>query len=166
MPTSTSSDPPVSWVPVDGEKAVQLNTVPCKKGLKFWLIFVSLCTCLFLSALELCAVSTALPTIANALQASQFIWVGTAYGLSAAVFHPMSGSIAQTYGRRPALLIAIGLFAFGSGICGRANSMNMLIAGRTVQGLGGGGIQSLMSIIQANLISLQERGVYAGLYGL
>ena len=78
----------------------------------------------------------------------------------------MSGGLAQTYGRRPALLITIGLFALGSGISGGANSMNMLIAGRTIQGLGGGGIQSLTNIILADLVTLQERGLYIGLYGL
>lgn len=78
----------------------------------------------------------------------------------------MSGGLAQVFGRRPAILGTMGLFALGSGICGGATSMNMLIAGRTVQGLGGGGIQSLTSIILADLVSLQERGVYAGFFGL
>ncbi|KAF8553816.1 MFS general substrate transporter [Imleria badia] len=139
---------------------------PSKKGLKFWLVFVSMCTCIFLASLELSSVSTALPTIADALHATQFTWVGTAYGLAAAVFHPMSGGLAQTYGRRPALLLTIGLFALGSCICGGANSMNMLIAGRTIQGLGGGGVQSLTTIILSDLVTLQERGLYVGLYGI
>ena len=78
----------------------------------------------------------------------------------------MSGGLAQTFGRRPAILLTIGLFALGSGICGAAHSMNMLIAGRAIQGFGGGGIQSLTGIILADLVTLQERGIYAGLYGL
>ncbi|KAF8553129.1 MFS general substrate transporter [Imleria badia] len=80
-------------------------------------------------------------------------------------FHPMSGGLARTYGRRPALLLTIGLFALGCGICGAAISMNMLIAGRTLQGLGGGGIQSLTTTILADLVTLQERSLYVGLYG-
>jgi MFS family permease len=166
MPSPASSDPFLNQASEDGEKAVQANTASSKKGLKFWLVLVSMCTCLFLSALELSSVSTALPTISNALHVSQFTWVGTAYSLAAAVFHPMSGGLAQTYGRRPALLTTIGLFALGSGISGGANSMNMLIAGRTIQGLGGGGIQSLTGIILADLVTLKERGLYVGLYGL
>ncbi|TBU31313.1 MFS general substrate transporter [Dichomitus squalens] len=137
-----------------------------KKGVVFWLIFLSICVALFLSALELTAVSTALPTIAHDLHASDFVWVGSAYALSSTAFLPMSGGIAQMFGRRPALLGALALFALGSGICGGASSMTMLIAGRTVQGLGGGGIQSLSSIIVADLVTLQERGLYAGLFGL
>lgn len=125
-----------------------------------------MCACLLLSALELSSVSTALPTIANALHSSQFTWVGAAYSLASTAFLPMSGGLAQTFGRRPAVLLTIGLFALGSGICGGANSMNMLIAGRTIQGLGGGGIQSLTAIILADLVTLQERGLFLGLYGL
>ena len=167
MPSQYSSDPPLTRPsPDDGDKVIRSNTVPSKKGTKFWLIFASMCICLSLSALELSSVSTALPTIANDLHASQFTWVGSSYALAATAFLPMSGGLAQTFGRRPAILATIGLFALGSGICGAANSMNMLIAGRAIQGFGGGGIQSLTGIILADLVTLQERGVYAGLYGL
>ena len=165
----TSSELPATRLGLseDGNKVLQLKTVrQSKKGAKFWLIFASLCICLSLSALELSSVSTALPTIANALHASQFTWVGTAYALASTAFLPMSGGLAQVFGRPPAILLAIGLFALGSGICGGASSINMLIAGRVVQGLGGGGIQSLTGIILADLIPLQERGVYGGVYGL
>ncbi|KAG6371276.1 major facilitator superfamily domain-containing protein [Boletus reticuloceps] len=125
-----------------------------------------MCTCLFLSALELASVSTALPTIANDLHASQYTWVGTAYALASTAFLPMSGGLAQTFGRRPVILLTIVLFAIGSCICGAANSMDILIIGRTIQGLGGGGIQSLTDIILADLVTLQERGLYSGLYGV
>ena len=144
----------------------KLSTAPGKKGLIFWLVFLSICVALFLSALELTAVSTTLPTIAHDLHATDFVWVGSAYALSSTAFMPMSGGIAQIFGRRPALLGALALFATGSGICGGASSMSMLIAGRTIQGLGGGGIQSLSAIIVADLVTLQERGLYAGLFGL
>ncbi|KAF8839383.1 MFS general substrate transporter [Paxillus ammoniavirescens] len=137
-----------------------------KKDIRFWLIFASMCTCLFLSALELSSVATALPTIADDLQASQFVWVGSAYALSSTAFLPMSGGLAQSFGRRPAVLLSIALFALGSGLCGGASTMGMLIAGRTIQGLGGGGVQSLTGIILSDLVTLQERGTYAGLFGL
>ncbi|KAL0960432.1 hypothetical protein HGRIS_005475 [Hohenbuehelia grisea] len=137
-----------------------------KKGLPFFLIMLSLCTTLFLYALELTAVSTALPTIANALHSTEFIWVGSAYALSSTAFLPMSGGLAQTFGRRPTLLLCILLFCIGSAICGAATNMDMMIAGRTVQGLGGGGIQSLAYIVLADLVSLEERGVYTGIFGI
>ncbi|KAN0082552.1 Major facilitator superfamily domain containing protein [Tylopilus felleus] len=144
----SSATPSEVRVARDDDKLLQSNiTQPFKKGAKFWLIFASLCICLCLTALELSSVSTALPTIANALHASQFTWVGSAYALAGTAFLPMSGGLAQVFGRRPAILVSLGLFALGSGISGGASSMNMLIAGRAVQGFG-------------------ERDVYGGIYGL
>ncbi len=137
-----------------------------KKGSVFWCIFASICVTLFLSALDQSAVSTALPTIAHDLHTTEFVWVGSAYTLSSTAFLPMSGGFAQIFGRRVALLSCIALFALGSGICGGAKNMAMLIAGRTIQGLGGGGIQSVSAIILADLVTLQERGLYAGLFGV
>ncbi|KAF8549157.1 hypothetical protein OG21DRAFT_1488769 [Imleria badia] len=73
------------------------TTAPPRTVFKFWLIFASMCTCLFLSALELSSISTALPTIAHELRATQFVWVGSAYALSSTAFLPMSGGLAQAF---------------------------------------------------------------------
>ncbi|KAF8520691.1 MFS general substrate transporter [Gautieria morchelliformis] len=135
-------------------------------GLRFWIILASLCLTLFLSALELTAVSTALPTIASELHGSDFVWVGAAYALASSAILPMTGGLAQLFGRRPAVLGSIVFFTIGSALCGAAHSMNVLIAGRTVQGVGGGGILSFSAIVLADLVSLEERGMYAGLFGL
>lgn len=137
-----------------------------KRGLRFWLIMLSLCLTLSLSALELTAVSTALPTIVSALNGADFVWVGVAYALASSAILPMTGGIAQIFGRKPAVLGAMAIFTVGSTVCGSAKSMAMLIAGRTVQGLGGGGILSFNSIILGDLVPLKERGLYAGLFGL
>ena len=97
MSSSPSSDLPVTQATENGKKVVQANARPSKKGLKFWLVILSMCTCIFLSYFELFSVSTALPTIADALHATQFTWVGTAYALASAIFHPMGGGLAQMY---------------------------------------------------------------------
>ncbi len=52
------------------------------KGARFWILFTSLNVTLFLSALELLAVSNALPTIAQDLKATEFAWMGSGYALS------------------------------------------------------------------------------------
>ncbi|KIJ54454.1 hypothetical protein M422DRAFT_41728 [Sphaerobolus stellatus SS14] len=136
------------------------------KGLKFWLILLALCLTLFLSALEFTAVSTALPTIVDELKGANFVWVGSSYALSSSAAIPLSGGIAQIFGRKPAVLGAISIFGIGSIICGAAKNMPMLIGGRTFQGIGGGGILSLSAIVLADMVSLEERGLYAGLFGL
>jgi MFS family permease len=137
------------------------------KGPRFWLMLLALCMALFLSALEFTAVATALPTITADLHGTDFVWVGSAYALASSAILPMTGGFAQIFGRRPSFLGSIVLFTVGSAVCGAAKTMGMLIAGRTVQGLGGGGILSLTTIVISDLVSLEERGLYAGgFYGL
>ncbi|KAG8746826.1 hypothetical protein FRC10_003348 [Ceratobasidium sp. 414] len=136
-----------------------------KKGARFWLIFVALCVSTFLSALELTSVSTALPTIVEALNGHEFAWVGSAYTLGSTAFMPMSGGFAEIFGRRSMMLTSLVLFAIGAAVSGAAQSMNMLIAGRAIQGIGGGGILTLTDIIVADLVPLAERGPYLGIVG-
>lgn len=58
------------------------------------------------------------------------------------------------------------VFALGSALCGAASSMQFLIAARTIQGVGGGGIQGLTQIILSDLVPLRERGFFNGLIGV
>ncbi|KAF9459239.1 MFS multidrug transporter [Collybia nuda] len=132
------------------------------KGFRFWLIFLALCVSLFLSALEFSIVANALPVIINELQGEEFAWVGTAYALAATAFLPFSG----VFGRKWSFIGALLVFTLGCALCGAAQSMAWLIAARTVQGIGGGAIQSISTIVVSDLVSLQERGKYNGLLGM
>ncbi|KAJ7589103.1 Mfs1.2 [Mycena floridula] len=143
--------------------SVEQNKGPSskKKGTAFWMIIVSLMISISLSAIELSAVSTALPDIVRDLHGSNFAWAATAYNLASTAFLPMTGGLAQIFERRPVLIFSLLLFSLGSALCGShrsAQNMDWLIAARVVQGLGGSGILSLTSII--------ERGTYNGIIGL
>ncbi|KAG8946148.1 hypothetical protein FRC04_012003 [Tulasnella sp. 424] len=76
-----------------------------------------------------------------------------------------SGGLAQVFGRRPIVISSILFFALGSGLCGGASSMSMLIAGRAIQGIGGGGILATTEIVVADLVPLRQRGAYMGAIG-
>lgn len=105
---------------------------PTTKGSVFWLSFTAVVVCSFLSALDVTAVSTALPTITDDLQGGDdFVWVGAAYGLAAASILPFSGRAADILGRRPVMLTCVAFFFVGSALAGSAKSMNMLIAARS-----------------------------------
>ncbi|TFY60743.1 hypothetical protein EVG20_g7309 [Dentipellis fragilis] len=138
-----------------------------KKGSAFWMTFLAIVVSTFLSALDLTAVSTALPTITKRLGGgSNFVWVGSAYSLASTAFLPLLGKLADVFGRKPVMLTSIGLFAIGSAIGGASQNMNMLIGARTVQGIGGGGIISMSQIIVSDIVPLAERGIYQGFLGL
>jgi len=137
------------------------------KGLAFWLSYIAVTVSVFLSALDLTGVATALPTITADLNGGDnFVWVGSAYALSSTAILPLSGSLADIFGRKPIMLICIVFFAVGSAIAGASHSMNMLIAARTIQGIGGGGIINLTEIVVSDLVPLAERGLYQGILGM
>ncbi|TDL19134.1 iron permease [Rickenella mellea] len=138
-----------------------------QKGSAFWMSFVAIVVSIFLSALDLTAVGTALPTITAALKGGDdFVWVASAYSLASTAILPLSGSLADIFGRRPIMLISIIFFSLGSALAGAAQNMNMMIGARTIQGIGGGGITSLTLIVISDLVPLSERGFYQGLIGL
>jgi len=105
------------------------------KGAAFWLTFTAVIVSIFLSALDLTAVGTALPTISEELKGgSDYVWVGSAYALSSTAILPLSGRLADIFGRKPIMLMSIAFFALGSALAGAAQNMNMMIAARTNSG--------------------------------
>ncbi|KAJ7584101.1 iron permease [Mycena floridula] len=137
------------------------------KGGAFWFSIVALIISTFLSALDLSIISIALPTITADLKGgSDFVWVGSAYAISSTVFLPLSGKMADIFGRKPIMLGAIILFALGSALSGAAQNIQMLIAARTIQGIGGGSILNMVEIVVSDLVPLAERGVFQGIIGL
>lgn len=130
------------------------------------LVLGGLMLCIFLSALDQTIVATALPTIVSKLGGgSQYSWVGTAYMLSAATLSPFYGKVSDITGRKPILYASILIFLIGSALCGAAQSMTWLIVARAVQGIGGGGIIQMANITLSDIVSLQDRGKYGGLFG-
>ncbi|EED77989.1 hypothetical iron permease [Postia placenta Mad-698-R] len=134
-----------------------------RRGFAFWMVFVGNLVVDLLSALDLTAVSTALPTIVEHLHGTDFIWAGSAYTIASTAILPTVGGLVSVFGRKPVLLTFVVIFAVGSALCGGARSMNMFIAGRVVQGLGGGGCISVTEIIYADLVPLPERGKFLGI---
>jgi MFS family permease len=103
------------------------------KGKAFWLSFVAIVVSTTLSALDLTAVGTALPTITQDLNGGdKFVWIGSAYALASTAVLPLLGALADTFGRRPVMLCSIALFSIGSALAGAAQNINMLIAARSI----------------------------------
>jgi EmrB/QacA subfamily drug resistance transporter len=122
--------------------------------------------CVFLAALDQTIVATALPTIVEHLGGGKnYSWVGSAYLLAASALAPLYGKLSDLIGRKPVLYSAIFIFLLGSGLCGAAQNLTWLIICRAVQGIGGGGILQLVQITMSDIVSLQDRGKYAGFFG-
>src|SRR5262245_5981322 len=121
-------------------------------------IIIGIMLAMFLSALEQTIVAPALPTIGRSLGDVEMLsWVVTAYLISTTVATPLFGKLSDIHGRRLMMLISIGVFILGSVLCALAPNMWALIAARTLQGIGGGGIIPLAQTVIADLLSPRER---------
>jgi EmrB/QacA subfamily drug resistance transporter len=95
----------------------------------------------------------------------QLSWIFTAYLLAQAATTPLWGKFSDILGRRRLFQLSIVVFIVGSVVCGTALSMGVLIAGRTIQGVGAGGLFSLSMAILGDILSPRERGQYIGYMG-
>jgi len=122
---------------------------------------------MFVAVLSGTVVSTSMPRIIADLGGDQaaYTWVITASLLATAVSTPIWGKLADLVDRKVLLQLAIGLFVVGTAIAGFAQDTTTLIAVRVIQGLGAGGLMSLVMIIVALIISPRERGKYMGVVG-
>ena len=115
-----------------------VNTTPpsdTAKRLLPWLVAVAF----FMQAVDTTILNTAVPAIAQAMHVAPLAVksVLASYTLSLAVFIPVSGWLADRYGTRRVFASAIGIFTLGSMLCGLATSLDMLVAFRVLQGVGG-----------------------------
>ena len=130
------------------------------------LIFAGLMVTMLLASLDQMIFSTALPTIVGELNGvDHMLWVTTAYILASTIMLPIYGKLGDLVGRKGPFMGAIALFIVGSVIGGLAPDMTWLIAGRAVQGLGGGGLMIGAQAIIADVVPARERGRYMGVMG-
>ncbi|KAJ5502694.1 Major facilitator superfamily domain general substrate transporter [Penicillium fimorum] len=121
--------------------------------------FPALCVTTFLSALNTSILLTALPTVALDIDAGELCtWITNSYIRSLTVVLPLFGQSINVFSRRWILIISVVIFALKSGMAGSAKNTGLFIAGRTVQGIGGGGINTLVNIIIRDLVPLRQRG--------
>jgi EmrB/QacA subfamily drug resistance transporter len=122
---------------------------------------------MFVAFLSSTVVSNALPTIITDLRGTQgqYTWVITATLLASTASTPIWGKLSDLFSKKLLIQIAIVVFIVGSMLAGLSQSVETLIAWRVLQGLGLGGLQALVQIAMAAMISPRERGRYSGFLG-
>lgn len=165
-PTTADDDPPKTTNPNDLTRT-QSQASQFSKS-RTAIIVLSLCMALFLAALDVTIVTTALPTIAEHFNASgsDYTWVGSAYLLAAAASAPVWGKVSDIFGRKYIILMANLVFLVGSLVAGISSSIGMLIGARVIQGIGGGGLIILVNVCIGDLFSMRERPKYYGIMGM
>ena len=103
--------------------------------------------------------------IATGVQANttQAFWVGTSYLLTNAVVMPSWAAVSEVFGRPLCLQASLVLFTAGTGLCCGADGVGVLLAGRCVQGIGGGGIHVLGGVVMTDIVPLRHRPKWFGI---
>lgn len=133
-----------------------------------WLIAVVVALAAFMEILDTSIANVALPYMAGNLAVSndESTWVLTSYLVSNAFVLPISGWLADRFGRKRFFITCLLLFTLSSLLCGVAPSLGFLLLFRVMQGAGGGGLQPMAQAILADTFPPQQRGLAFALYGI
>jgi EmrB/QacA subfamily drug resistance transporter len=140
----------------------QADTVTDQRQL-FLLVFPPIMLPIFLAVVDSTIVTTALPAMAASFGAVQRIsWVVVGYLVANTIAAPVYGRLADMFGRRQLMQMAIGLFCVASMLCALSVSLPMLILARVLQGLGGGGLMTLSQALIGERVPQPQRGHFQG----
>jgi len=120
-------------------------------GFTKWIIVVTVVLCVLLELIDTSIVNVALTQMMGNLSATQqeVSWVVASYGIANVIVIPMTGFLAEQFGRRNYFFVSVVIFTLASVACGQSTNLWELVAFRFVQGIGGG---ALMATSQAILI--------------
>ena len=129
----------------------------------FWTVFPPIMLPIFLAVADGSTVSTALPAIARSLgEVERVVWVVVSYLVANTIAAPVYGRLADIYGRRALMQVALLTYMAGSIGCACAPSMTVLTIFRCVQGLGGGGLMTLSQALIGESVPARDRGHFQG----
>ncbi|KAL0933558.1 MFS-type transporter C1399.02-like protein 1 [Colletotrichum truncatum] len=116
-------------------------------------------------ALDACVIVTSLHVVIEDLGLSTYdgFWIGTAYLLANAVMMPFIAELSHVLGRRLCLTASVAFFALGTIACCLSHSIGLMLVGRSLQGVGGGGIMVLCLVIFTDLVPLRQRPKWYGI---
>jgi EmrB/QacA subfamily drug resistance transporter len=133
-----------------------------------WLALIVLCLGDLMIVLDVTIVGVALPSIREDLgfSASSLAWVANAYLITFGGFLLLAGRFGDLFGHRRLFLIGIALFTLASLACGLANSQELLVGARAVQGLGAAVVSAVaLSLIMTLFTEPAERAKAMGVFG-
>ncbi|KAI4171620.1 MAG: hypothetical protein LQ343_004098 [Gyalolechia ehrenbergii] len=151
---------------IDTQAPVDQNNVDYPKGIRLVGIVLALIISIFLVALDMTIVATAIPRITDQFHSLDEVgWYGSAFFLTVAAFQSTWGKAYKYFPLKTAFLLSIGIFELGSLVCGAAPNSTALIVGRAIAGAGGAGIASGAYTIIAISAPPKQRPAFTGLLG-
>lgn len=121
---------------------------------------MAVCLTVVLDSTIIATLSAPISTSFNSL--SLLSWLASAYLIANAALQPLSGRLTDILSRRTGLIFSNIFFALGNLICGLAQEEWVIILGRVVAGMGGGGLTAISTFVASDLVPLRKRGVWQG----
>ncbi|KFY26183.1 hypothetical protein V491_01412 [Pseudogymnoascus sp. VKM F-3775] len=157
-----------STISLTGKSTLDTQSHVSKGDWHFLAVFGCLSLINLMCAIDATILSVALPAMAMKLNGSaiEAFWTGTSFLLTSTVFQPSWASLSHIFGRKSVLLLALSIFTLGAIIASVANNFTILLAGRSIQGIGGGGLMALTYVIVTDLVTLRDRGKWFSIISL
>ena len=139
-----------------------------ERTVPLWLVAISILLPTSFSALATSATNVAIPHISGffAATSDEVKWVVTSYMISNACLIMLSGWIESILGRKAFLKLSIIIFTIGAFICVSAPSLNVMVLGRFIQGIGGGPMTPIAQTVLLSAFPPEKKGVGMSLFGL
>ena len=134
-----------------------------KPGKQELAVMITMAIISLMVALDATILVSVLPTLAEDFggTSTDAFWAGTSYLLTCAVCQPFIAALSDIFGRKEMLFASVLLFTLGTALCAPiAKSFAVFFAGRSVQGIGGGGIITMGQVIFADIVPLRQRPKY------
>jgi len=133
-----------------------------------WIIAIAVMSSAVMEVLDTSVVNVSLPHIAGSLSSSvdEATWVLTSYIVANAIILPITGWLANYFGRKRLLMTVVTGFTLSSVLCGLAPSLPALICFRVLQGITGGGLQPISQAVLLEEFPGQERGKAMAFWGM
>lgn len=144
-----------------------MEATSVKQKVPIWLIAVSILLPTSFAALATTATNVALPHISGyfAATADEAKWIVTSYMVANACLIMLSGWLENIFGRKLFAKICIAVFTLGALICTSAPSLNIMVLGRFIQGIGGGPMTPISQTILLTAFPPEKKGVAMSLFG-
>jgi DHA2 family multidrug resistance protein len=133
-----------------------------------WIVAIAVMFATFMEVLDTTVVNVSLPHIASSMAATteEATWALTSYLVANAIILPMTGWLAQTFGRKRLLMLSTAGFTIASFLCGIAPNLASLVLFRIIQGATGGALQPLSQAVLLESFKPEDRGKAMGFWGL
>lgn len=146
----------------DEDEDIKLSDIP-----NLWIIEAALFTNVFLSGFDGTVTASTYQTIGNEFNHMNISsWITTAYLITSTSFQPLYGSFSDALGRRNCLFFANTSFTIGCLACGLSPNIVVLSFMRALTGIGGGGLITLSTIVNSDMIPSSKRGIFQAFQNL